>query len=487
MVTVERGRTAMVRTGLSKPLSVAVADGLLPPGTSVFDYGCGRGSDVLQLATLGYDAAGWDPDHAADSLRKEADVVNLGYVINVIEDPLERIAVLRSAWQLARNILIVAARPDWEARYVQGHRHGDGVLTTRGTFQRFFKQEELRAWIDATLDVRSMAAAPGIFYVFRNESSGHSLLASRVRNRRTYNNKVPNQNLLRVRQTAVQPLVDFVIDRGRLPDVSEIGEDSEIKEVFGSVRHALAMVRQLIPGDAWESARKEARRDLSVYLALAAFAGRAKFHGLPEDMQLDVKSLYGSYRTACEEADRLLFSVADQESVGTACRAAPFGKLTREALYVHVSAINRLDPILRVYEGCGRVLIGAVDDATLIKINCVESKVSYLSYPAFDADPHPALDTSLRADLRRLHVKYTDFTTSKNPPILHRKETFVPHDYPGRDKFARLTIQEERAGLLGDTRSIGTREGWNARLSQARFRLAGHRLVRASSPGVSRP
>lgn len=122
--------------------------------------------------------------------------------------------------------------------------------------------------------------------------------------------------------------------------------------------------------------------------------------------------------------------------------------MTHEALYVHSSALPRLCPLLRVYEGCGRALAGTVEQANVIKLNRIEPKVSYLSYPEFDRDPHPALATSVRADLKRLHLKFRDFRESQNPPILHRKETLVAPDYPGRDKFARLTKQEERNGLL---------------------------------------
>lgn len=62
--------------------------------------------------------------------------------------------------------------------------------------------------------------------------------------------------------------------------------------------------------------------------------------------------------------------------------------------------------------------------------------------------------------------------------MLHRKEAFVPLDYPGRDKFARLTKQEERAGLLHETATIGTQTGWEQRLQDRGYRLAGHRVVR---------
>ena len=66
-----------------------------------------------------------------------------------------------------------------------------------------------------------------------------------------------------------------------------------------------------------------------------------------------------------------------------------------------------------------------------------------------------------------------------NPPILHRKETFLQSDHPLHACFARLTAQEEKHGLLEETSTIGTREGWHGRLSAAGFTLRGHRLVRA--------
>jgi hypothetical protein len=45
-------------------------------------------------------------------------------------------------------------------------------------------------------------------------------------------------------------------------------------------------------------------------------------------------------------------------------------------------------------------------------------------------------------------------------------------------KFARLTEQEERHGLLDETAIIGTRDGCQARLAAAGLALRGHRLVR---------
>jgi hypothetical protein len=72
-------------------------------------------------------------------------------------------------------------------------------------------------------------------------------------------------------------------------------------------------------------------------------------------------------------------------------------------------------------------------------------------------------------------------TGAANPPILHRKEEFVPVGYPGREKFARLTKQEERHGLYEDTSRIGRRDGWNFALDEKQVQLRGHQLVRRSA------
>lgn len=50
-----------------------------------------------------------------------------------------------------------------------------------------------------------------------------------------------------------------------------------------------------------------------------------------------------------------------------------------------------------------------------------------------------------------------------------------------RAKFERLTRQEERAGLLDDSATIGMRDGWAERLRERGYALRGHRLVRAEA------
>ncbi len=70
-------------------------------------------------------------------------------------------------------------------------------------------------------------------------------------------------------------------------------------------------------------------------------------------------------------------------------------------------------------------------------------------------------------------------------PFRPPKEAFLRPDDPRRARFARLTGQEERAGLLEDTATIGTRAGWAERLRERGYALRGHRLVRDRPPSPS--
>src|SRR5690242_19087318 len=112
---IDRGRTAIGRAGFSRPIRLAVEMGILPPCSTIFDYGCGDGDDLQRLRAAGYVADGWDPNHRPSARRESADVVNLGYVINAIEDPTERAEALRAAWLLCQRVLVIAARLEHDA------------------------------------------------------------------------------------------------------------------------------------------------------------------------------------------------------------------------------------------------------------------------------------------------------------------------------------------------------------------------------------
>ena len=468
----------MRRISLSRPVALAVDDGLIRQDRTFFDYGCGRGDDLLRLHRMGITVSGWDPAFFPDEDRTPADVVNLGYVVNVIEDPDERTVVLAAAWNLARKLLVVSARLDWEATDAAVDFQGDGIVTGKRTFQKFFTQEELRQWIESVLGRPPIAAAPGIFYVFRDDADEQSFAVNRVARQRRLPAIEQCQELVADHKEAIEPLIAFVTERGRLPVDGELSTTPELSQLFGSVPRAFSLIRRASTSDHWDQIRQARRTDVLVYLALAAFPKRPRFGALPDDLRHDIRAFFGSYRAGCTEADALLFSAGDTDAVDRACRDAPVGKLLPDALYVHRTAVEQLSPVLRVFEGCARQLAGTVDGVTLVKLFRRRARVSYLVYEDFDRVAHPVLRSAVIADLKRLDIHFRDYTHSSNPPVLHRKELFVARDYPARPRFARLTAREHRLGLLDATATIGTRSGWRSVLAHRGVSVRGHRIVR---------
>lgn len=475
--TIQRHKAAIARVSVSKPVRLAVEAGLFTPDSTYFDYGCGRGADVEYVKRLGYASSGWDPHYRPDGQPTPADVVNLGYVINVIEEAAERRETLIEAWDLAQRVLIVAAQVLVDDRS-QGRVYGDGIITRRNTFQKYYEQEELKAYVDQVLGVDAVPMALGIYAVFRDEAQAESFRASRFRSRVSAPRICLKVSQFERYRELLQPLMAFYAERGRLPAADEVETQGcgAIAEELGSLRRAFTLVLQATNRDEWEAIAETRRQDLMVYLALSHFGRRPQFKHLTPTVQHDVKALFGSYRQACTAADLMLMSLGNTEILAQRCRQSAVGQQRPNSLWVHVSALEKLDPLLRLYEGCASRTIGRLEEATVVKFHIGTPRITYLVVPEFDADPHPALHTSMQIDLQDLRVRYRDYDPD-NPPLLHQKAQVVAPDYPSYEKFAKLSGQEQRWGLLDDMKGIGDRRGWQLRLAEYCAELRGHRVV----------
>ncbi|MBS3695247.1 DNA phosphorothioation-associated putative methyltransferase [Rhodococcus qingshengii] len=472
-----RHKTAMVRSALSRPMGLALSDGVVKPGATVFDYGCGRGGDLRHLEALGFEVRGWDPAHRPDADRIASNIVNLGYVVNVIEDPIERTDVLRSAWDLARNVLIVSARLVWEARDLVGRQVGDGIVTRKGTFQKFYEQPELAEWIETILGAKPIAAAPGVFYVFRDEAAQHDFLANRVYQYRPRIVIDPHEEYEQNREK-LAPLVDFMTAHARPPKRNELTDESatSVLEASGSLGRAVNLIYRVTDASHWEQIRIQRRSELAVYAAMSRFGRKSRFAQLGPILQRDVKTHFGTYRDLTQHGDRLLAAVGNRTMILMSARSSEIGKQTPSALYVHRSALAELPPLLQVYEGCARILAGTVDRANMVKLSVTEPQVSFLSYPDFDKEAHPTLESAVTVNLRKLSVEWRDYSRSANPPLLHRKEEFLGRDDPRLHLYEKLTRAEIKAGLYENPERIGTLSGWQRVLAEKDRYLRGHRL-----------
>ncbi|WP_310484428.1 DNA phosphorothioation-associated putative methyltransferase [Chamaesiphon sp. VAR_48_metabat_403] len=476
-VEVERHRAAMTRVELSRPVRLAIESGIITIETTIFDYGCGVGGDVKRLKSSGYNCEGWDPYYFPDDEIRSADVVNLSYIINVIENPIERDRALSHAWELTQGVLIVAAQilvNDLSGMLA----YSDGILTKRNTFQKYYQQIELKEYIDRVLAVDSIPIGLGIFLVFRHESQAESFRAARLYMRMSTPRVRIESKRFEDYQIQLAPLMEFVSQRGRMPIKGELEAESDLVAEFGSLKRAFQIILTATDEAEWDAIAYQRSLDLQVYLALSQFGQRRSLRNLSASIRADIKAFFGNYEEACEVADRLLFKIGEPGVIKKACQQNKIGKLLPAALYVHISALNEIDPKLRLYEGCASRNIGGTEDANIIKFHTEKPCISYLYYPDFESIAHPALQWAMLIDLRDLSLTFRDYSKQENSPILHRKETFLSENHPLYAKFSKFTKSEEKAGLFSETKTIGNRQGWERRLKECGVQIKNHRLIR---------
>lgn len=474
---IQRSRTALSRSALSRPVAGALADQLIPEGSTVFDYGCGRGDDIVRLRALGVAADGWDPAFRPDAVRRPADVVNLGYVVNVIEDIAERRAAVLGAWALATRVLIVSGRTFGEDRAPAGMSHGDGLLTARRTFQKLYTHNELGEWLEQVTGERAYAAAPGIFYLFRDPSDAQAYVRSRVAVYRPRRH-IDTQALYETHRDALEPLFTFMTVHARAPRAHEFpdADRARISDAVGSVAHGTRIIRSVTTADYWEEVAKQRRNELLVMLAL----GRFRQEDLLRDAttRTDVRALFPSADCARRDADRLLLACSDPALRQVNALASKVGRISPTSLYVHAPALAELPPILRVFEGCARLLAGASIGVNIIRLSYVADEVEYRAYERFEETAHPPLSFSARVRIGKLDVRWIAPEAVGERPVLHQKEQFVSPEHPRRELYAALSRAEQRAGLYDEPDHIRTDAGWAKTLRERGLMVAGHRLRR---------
>ncbi|WP_353931728.1 DNA phosphorothioation-associated putative methyltransferase [Okeanomitos corallinicola TIOX110] len=471
---IERHKAAIIRHDFSRPLRLALDAGFFTPETTFFDYGCGHGGDMKRIANQGYSSNGWDPYYLSDHPLIAADIVNIGFVINVIENQSERREALIKAWELTQKVMLVSAQVLIADSKKGIMAYGDGVITRRNTFQKYYEQEELKTYIDQVLGVDAIPAALGVYFVFRDPSATELFRASRYRSRSTTPRIRACVQKFEEHRELLTPLMDFMTERGRIPSKDELPQAEEICQQFSSLRRAFQVIIKATDSEEWEAIADKRRQDLLVYLALCQFSHRPRLGKLPTAVQEDILGLYSSYKQACLDADQMLRSLGNTELIIKRCQESKIGKKLANSLLVHISALQSLDPLLRLYEGCASRTIGRLEEANVIKFHLQTPKISYLVYSEFDTEAHPTLSRSMTIDLRDLHVSYKEYDI--DPPILHQLETLVTPDYPQYEKIAQLTMQEQERGLLDNLHSIRNLSGWRKCLEEHFTTVKGYKL-----------
>ena len=504
-IKIQRHLTALSRANLSAPVQMLVRHGLLrDETTSLFDYGCGRGDDIEALKRSGFQAHGWDPHYANDRPIFPCDLVNIGFVINVIEDPAERVEALHQAFKLAKRALVFGVMLYPNA--LTGVSYQDGVLTTRSTFQKYFTQGEIKTYVEDVLQAEVYMVGPGVGLVFADKLWQQAFESERYRSgglaRRL--RKVAGLRAAKtVRTRTVAPLSRAQkqfdenkvlleslwlesLDLGRFPEKEETKSFHQIETALGTFKRALRLLITYFDVRKLEQARKIRIDDLSVYMAIQQFSKRGRYRNLEPRLQRDVKAFFGDYSSAQSAGFQLLTDCANTELLCNACVLAAsegLGWLDEgHSLQLHSSLVERLPAILRIYVACGLVLWDSISEVQLIKIHIGSGKLSLMEFDDFDKLPLPTLRRRVKVNLRKLDYSIFDYGSVGNPkPLLYFKSRYLHEEYAG---YAEQLAFDEALALSGcvEGNDFGPAAvSLEALLSSKRLEVNGMRLIRSRS------
>lgn len=436
---IERHKTALSRDRLSLPLFLLSKHGYLDGKFTVLDYGCGRGDDLRELEAHEIDCVGWDPNFSPDTELENRDLVNLGYVINVIEDRDERDQALRKAWGFTDKLLLVSAMLGNESVFEKYQPYKDGVLTKRQTFQKYYFQNELKTYIESTLNEEALALAPGIFLVFRDKSEQQTYLRNKQRRPTLWQQRTSRPLTQSVEEKAkliyaknkeiLEEYWESCLDYGRPISPEEFETSEAIKEACGSLQKAFHYCTEIFDSDVFNRNRAMRKDDLLVYLALSFFNKRREiFSRMPNSLQLDIKYFFEQYTKARNQAKDLLYSVADIEILENACRVAhealPASQLNESHDFIfHKDYLNQCPSEIRVYVGCATQLYGELEDVDLVKVHILSGKITLLVYDDWNKEV-PLLKERIKIKLREQDIDFFDYYGPFEPPPLEDKHNF---------------------------------------------------------------
>lgn len=438
-VEIERHRTAIDRNQLSQPMQILARHNYFNGDWSVLDYGCGKGDDMRELEAHGINISGYDPVHYPEGELINSDIVNLGFVLNVIEDREERAKTLQRAWEHAGKLLIVSVMVAGESVIRQFTPYKDGVITSRNTFQRYYTQSEFRSYVETSLDENAIAVGQGIFVVFKDKMEEQLFLLERQHVKRDWQQKTQRQ--IRTKEPSLRKdlidkhleiFTDFwetSLELGRIPANSEFEFSDQIRRIAGSHNKAHQALVDHFGNELFEEAQNNRKDDLLVYFALGLFGKRKPQTKMPESLKRDIKFFYDSYNSAIEQATEALFSVGNPKLIEQECVNAYEILKSGEFAEGHSYTFDKrylaeLPPVLRIYIGCATQLYGDLDNIHLIKAHMTSGKVSLMRYDDWSKGT-PLLVERIKIKMREQDVDFFDYGGKFQSPPLANKDIFI--------------------------------------------------------------
>jgi DNA phosphorothioation-associated putative methyltransferase len=502
-VLVQRHLTALSRSTLSAPVQLLTKHGLLTKEKTFFDYGCGKGDDIESLIDSGISAQGWDPHFSPETPLIKSNVVNLGFVINVIENPAERVQAITKALSLADQVLSVSVM--LYPSLVNGLSYRDGFISSRSTFQKYFTQSEFKDFLEQVTQKTVHMVGPGVAFIFSDIDLEQNFSAEKFRSQSIAKRLIGFDSLRKRAQcfdksiangranpkkaeikfqeskAYLDQLWKLALQLGRWPSPEEIQVTEFSSTSSLPLRTTFQMIKENYDLGLLKSAARARTDDLAVFFATQQFQSIPSFRSLSPNIQLDIKTFFGDYRSAQLAGIKLLKDTSDVEKIFEACTEAAEQGLgwlyANHSLQLHANLVERLPAVLRLYVACGLLLWDSISEVDMIKIHIHSGKLTLLEFDDFESNPLPLLRRRIKINLRKLDYDVFEYGTAEFPkPYLTFKSRYMHEDLDGFAAQIAFDNALQDCGVISEDGPIPVQNELFHKLELARLKIDGMKL-----------
>jgi DNA phosphorothioation-associated putative methyltransferase len=346
---------------------------------------------------------------------------------------------------------------------VAGHMpHGDGFISRRQTFQKYFTQPELLDWVGDVLGERPISLGQAVVAVFKDKDleqqvaferrSKASIITSLLKIARA-----PKQcPLVQLQLSAriadeIDAIWQAALSCGRVPTLQELNYEvsSSLAGKRVSFARALQACAEKYDFGALADVATARREDLIVNGALSLFPGAPKYGSLPASMQRDIRQFFGSstaFRDVCLNA---LGALRDRGNLQEAfANAVASGVATTDGLVLRFSTSQeaRLPTALRIMVGCAEFVRPGFTQVDAVEIGPKPSQLKGYVCNDFSLTL-PKIVEILEIDLGRSKSR----TVRKDDSILYLKSRFMANDDHGRTRQEIVDGRLVSAGVVTES------------------------------------
>ena len=148
------------------------------------------------------------------------------------------------------------------------------------------------------------------------------------------------------------------------------------------------------------------------------------------------------------------------------------------SLQLHVSQIDDLPVILRIYAGCAEKLYGSLDGIDLIKLHIHSGKVTLIGHDDFANNLIPNMIERIKINLWKQKIRFYDYVGPFIPVPLYLKSRFISENIQNFSEQQKFDASLVRTNVFDFDRETPSKELLTHKLNAAGYLIDGYHIIK---------